>query len=210
VVESRVLVEAAACSAVAIATSVWSFNPDEVDSAGSFSGPRTIPVRVKRTILRTAGEHRKVIWVVLATVVIFAAGVVTGGLVVQQRTGPRAPSPGYFNRFESARRAVNSSSSALSNAPHRPNYSRQPGSHRRLFQILEPDIAEVFRQMRQNIRAELTPEQRRAFEERMQRWRERNAGRGNLRPGMRPKDSPGSGQRSQLPDSEGGATPGDR
>jgi hypothetical protein len=149
----------------------------------------------------------KVIWVVLATVVIFAAGVVTGGMVVQQRAKRPLPPPIYFNRFESARRAVN-------------QLDLTPDQHARInqiirdsqdrivdyFQILEPDINDAFRQMRENIRAELTPEQRSVFEERLQRWRSgRNSARGNLRPGM--NNLPGTNQRFQQPSNQSTSAP---
>jgi hypothetical protein len=119
----------------------------------------------------------KVIWVVLATVVIFAAGVVTGGLVVQQRlhTLPQ-PSPVYFNRFEAARRAANQLELTPEQRVRIDRAIRQSQDQiADYFQILEPDIRDTFRQMRERIRTELTPEQRRVFEERLQRWRERNA-----------------------------------
>lgn len=114
----------------------------------------------------------KVILVVLATVVIFAAGVITGGMLVKQtvRPGPGPQPP--FNRFENARRAVNQ----LNLTPE------QRGRIERIlrdnqeriadyFQILEPDMQGAFRQMQADIRAELSPEQRKRYEEQLQRFR---------------------------------------
>lgn len=142
----------------------------------------------------------KVIWVILATVVIFAAGVVTGGFVARQTIPPRGPAPGYFSRFESARRAVNQLDLTPEQRLRIDRIIRDSQDQiADYFQILEPDLAQTFRQMRQNIRAELTAAQRRAFEDRMQRWRERNPARGGPRPGLRPKDSPAPSQPAPPP-----------
>lgn len=139
----------------------------------------------------------KVIGVVLATVVIFAAGLVTGAVLVQQRVKPPLSArPVYFNRFEAAQRAVNQ----LDLTPaQRARIERIiHDSQDRIadyFQILEPDIRDAFRRMRDNIRAELTPEQRRLFEERMQRWRritERSASGANLPLGQLRASGPNS------------------
>ena len=117
----------------------------------------------------------KSILVVLATVVIFAAGVITGGTLVKQMTKPSvSPQPG-FQRFESARRAAQ----MLDLTPEQRARIQEivRDSQERIadyFRILEPDIQGVFRQMRENIRAELTPEQRKEFEQRMQRFRRIN------------------------------------
>jgi Spy/CpxP family protein refolding chaperone len=136
----------------------------------------------------------KIILVVLATVVIFATGIVTGGMLVKQSSRPPpAPQP-VFNRFELSRRAVNQ----LDLTPE------QRGRIERIirenqdriadyFQILEPDMQGTFRKMQADIRAELTPEQRRRFEEKFQRLRGR-ALRGGLAPesrGGEPDAGPG-------------------
>jgi len=143
----------------------------------------------------------KIILVVLATVVIFAAGVVTGGILVKQTIKPPTSPQIAFHRFESARRAaqlVNLTPEQTARIEHIIRDSQDRIAD--YFQILEPDIQDVFRQMRENIRAELTPEQRKAFEERMQRFRklsERNPPRANppIRP--RPGELPGPRPRPQ-------------
>jgi hypothetical protein len=148
----------------------------------------------------------KIILVVLATIVIFAAGVVTGGILVKQTINPPTSPQIAFHRFESARRATQMLNLAPDQRARIDHIIRD--SQDRIadyFQILEPDIQDVFRQMRENIRAELTPEQRKAFEERMQRFRklnERNAPRANslVRPrpgelsGPRPRPQPATNQ----------------
>ena len=107
--------------------------------------------------------------VVLATVVIFAAGVVTGSLIVKKTSRPQITQP-FWGRFEMTRRAID-------------ELDRQgdltPKQHARIdhiiqdsqeliadyWSILEPDVQEVFRKMRESIREELTPDQRQRFEE---------------------------------------------
>jgi Spy/CpxP family protein refolding chaperone len=108
----------------------------------------------------------KVTLVVLATVVIFAAGVLTGGLLVRRPPRVEMAQP-FWNRFEMTRRAVD----------HLPDVT--PEQRQRIddiirdnreliadyFRILEPDVQQIFRRMREGIREELTPDQRRRFEE---------------------------------------------
>lgn len=143
----------------------------------------------------------RVILVVLATLVIFAAGVVTGSLVVRKTGRALAPQP-MWGRFEMIRRAVG-------------EMNRQgqltPEQHQRIdliirdhqeliadyFSILEPDVQDVFKKLRESIREELGPDQRRQFEElsrrRMGRPNDRQMDRrsedpmrGPMQPGMRP------------------------
>jgi Spy/CpxP family protein refolding chaperone len=140
----------------------------------------------------------KIILVVLATMVIFATGVVTGGILVRTATRPAAPSSpaAVFHRFEIARRAVNQIDLAPEQRARIERVIRE--SQDRIadyFQILEPDITDAFRQMRENIRAELTPEQRKQFDERMQQLRrinERRSAQGSL-PDRRRSADPQSG-----------------
>ena len=150
----------------------------------------------------------KIILVVLATMVIFATGVVTGGILVRSATRPVAPSSpaAVFHRFEIARRAVNQVD--LSPEQHARIERVIRESQERIadyFQILEPDITDAFRQLRENIRAELTPEQRKQFDERMQRLRkinERRFTQGNSLDRRRPGDAqsgPGSTDRPAPP-----------
>jgi len=106
--------------------------------------------------------------VVLATVVIFATGVITGGLLVKRTSqvpaGPRGEP--FWNRFEATRYAV---SRVDLTPPQRKRIDDIIRNNQELiadyFRILEPDVQQVFRQMRESIREELTPEQRRRFEE---------------------------------------------
>lgn len=143
----------------------------------------------------------RVILVVLATLVIFAAGVVTGSLVTRKVARPPVPQP-MWGRFEMIRRAVGE-------MDRRGQFT--PEQHQRIdliirdhqeliadyFSILEPDVQDVFKKLRASIHEELSPEQRRQFEElsrrRMGRPNDRQMDRrpedpmrGPVQPGMLP------------------------
>lgn len=112
---------------------------------------------------------RQTILVMLATVVIFATGVVTGGMLVKKTAIAQQPSAQFpfFHRFEMTRRAINAMPEL--SAEQRQKIQRIINEKQELiadyFQILEPDVQQVFRQMRESIRGEMTPEQHRRFEE---------------------------------------------
>jgi Spy/CpxP family protein refolding chaperone len=117
---------------------------------------------------------------ILAALVIFAAGVVTGGLTVKLRAPPfRAPfggrpfdlRPGITQRWEGQIRELSKRmEKQLSLTPEqrsnveaiiRDGQKRMRG----IGEEIAPRTREEFRQMRQKIRAELTPAQRKKFEE---------------------------------------------
>jgi len=130
----------------------------------------------------------KTLLVALATVVIFAAGVITGGLLVRQ-TAPRPTMGGavpFLGRVETIHRSANQLDLT-------PDQRRRIGEIVRnsreqiadYFMILEPDIQQVFREMRQQIRSTLTASQREQFEELIRR-RLARPGPGPDRPDRRP------------------------
>jgi Spy/CpxP family protein refolding chaperone len=139
----------------------------------------------------------KTILVALATVVIFAAGVITGGLIVR-RTTPHPPMPGgmpFLGRVETISRTANQ----LDLTPDQRRRVAEIVRNSReqiadYFMILEPDIQHVFREMRQQIRATLTPAQREEFEELVRKRLARpGPGPGERRPGnplQRPPPAP--------------------
>ena len=138
----------------------------------------------------------KISLVVLATVVIFATGVVTGGLLVR-RTAKVEVSQPFWNRFEMTRRAVDHLRDLT--PEQRVRIDAIVRDNQELiayyFRILEPDVQQVFRRMREGIRDELTPEQRRRFEElsrnRLPRSGDRRAQAGfNQRPNQREMFAP--------------------
>jgi hypothetical protein len=111
-------------------------------------------------------SFQKLILVVLATVVIFATGVVTGGLLVGRSSRVEVAQP-FWNRFENSRRAVDHLTDLTPEQQARIDQIIR-GNQELIadyFRILEPDVQQVFRQMRESIREELTPDQRRRFEE---------------------------------------------
>ena len=107
--------------------------------------------------------------VVLATVVIFAAGVVTGGLLVR-KTGTVQITQPFWNRFDVTRRAVEEMHRGGELTPQqRARIDIIIRDNQELigeyFSILEPDVQQVFRKMRESILEELNPDQRKHFEE---------------------------------------------
>ena len=141
----------------------------------------------------------RLILVVLATVVIFAAGVVTGGLLIKKLDNPHVLPSGqpFWSRFEVTRRAVDELDRRGELTPEqRLQIEQVIRDNQELiaeyFSILEPDVQQVFRKMREGIRAELTPEQRKRFEEftrkKLNRANERRteSSRGGTAPGEVP------------------------
>lgn len=107
--------------------------------------------------------------VVLATVVIFAAGVVTGSLIVKKTSRVPISQP-FWGRFEMTRRAIDELDRQGELTPkQRARIDHIIRDNQELigdyWSILEPDVQQVFRKMRESIREELTPEQRKRFEE---------------------------------------------
>lgn len=112
---------------------------------------------------------RRLILVVLATVVIFATGVVTGSFVTRKASFSPAGQP-FWARLEMTRRAVDELARRGDLSPEQHlRLEEIVRDHQELiadyFSILEPDVQQLFRKMREEIRAELSPEQRRKFEE---------------------------------------------
>lgn len=110
--------------------------------------------------------------VVLATLVIFAAGVITGGVLVKKTSPERArnqqPASVFPGRFDQVRRAIN-------------DVELKPGQRVKVdeiirnsreeiadyFLLLAPDFQTVFTRMRDNIHAQLESGQREHFDELM-------------------------------------------
>lgn len=142
---------------------------------------------------------------VLATVVIFAAGVVTGSLITRKTTRFQIAQP-FWGRFEMTRRAVDDMGRRGQLTPEQHvRLDEIIRDHQELiadyFNILEPDVQQVFRKMRENIREELTAEQRKQFEELSRK-------RVNNRPGDQPEKRPKrGGEPEMLPPVEQGSRP---
>ena len=147
----------------------------------------------------------RLVLVVLATVVIFAAGVVTGSLITRKTTRFQIAQP-FWGRFEMTRRAVDDMGRRGQLTPEQHiRLDEIIRDHQELiadyFNILEPDVQQVFRKMRENIREELTAEQRKQFEELSRK-------RVNNRPGDQPEKRPKRGvEPGSFPPMERGPRP---
>jgi Spy/CpxP family protein refolding chaperone len=125
---------------------------------------------------------------ILAALVIFAAGVVTGGLTIQIRQPPPTPSPGgnaaikkvpAMPREAQLRELSRRMQAELNLAPAQRDRIEAivRDSQERMKTVRDEvgkKIGEEFRDMRQKIRGELTPDQRRKFAEIMKQHDERD------------------------------------
>lgn len=153
---------------------------------------------------------KRLILVVLATVVIFAAGVVTGSLVTRKASRMPVGQP-FWARFEGTRRAVDELARRGELTPEQHlRLEEIIRDHQELiadyFSILEPDVQQLFRKMREDIRAELSPEQRGRFEDlarrrlgRMDGRRSEDSSRPEKRPRRPDEGSPPSPERGPRP-----------
>jgi len=123
---------------------------------------------------------------ILAALVIFAAGVVTGGLTVtlRQSRAPLPPSepvkkPAGLPREGQLRELSRKMQTELALTPEQRQHIEAivHDSQERMKTLRDEvgqKIGEEFREMRQKIRGELTPEQRKKFAEIMKQHDERN------------------------------------
>ena len=126
---------------------------------------------------------------ILAALVIFAAGVVTGGLTVQMRQPHLAPVPGVnppirkvpaMPREAQLRELSRRMQSELDLAPDQRDRIEAivRDSQERMKTVRDEvgkKVGEEFREMRQRIRSELSPDQRKKFAEIMKQHDDRSA-----------------------------------
>ncbi len=135
--------------------------------------------------------------VILATVVIFSAGVFTGGLLVKQTSRPEpVPSP-KFGRIEMLRRL----SQLLTLTPEQneqlDTIMRESQERTKVFwELLEPELRAEFRKTRDEIREVLTPEQRKLFDELLKQRQRRP---GLMSPTNAPRRWPGDSPPAARP-----------
>ncbi|MEY2410234.1 MAG: hypothetical protein QOF48_2904 [Verrucomicrobiota bacterium] len=138
-------------------------------------------------------KPRHVIYAVLATLVIFASGVVTGGLLVRNVFPEKSATPpgsGWqMARLEQFQRAVNQ----LDLSPEQRAKVFRIARERQeyiadLMRIIEPDLPGLFIKMRHDINQVLTAEQRRELD---QRWAQVQKKRFGLRSEMMGKTGEG-------------------
>jgi len=116
---------------------------------------------------------------ILAALVIFAAGVVTGGLTVNLRQQPAAKKPVAMPRESQLRELSRRMQAELDLTPEQRERIETiiHDSQERVKSLRDgvgQKTGEEFREMRQKIRDELTPEQRRKFAEIMKQHDGRN------------------------------------
>ena len=111
------------------------------------------------------------IWkVILATVVIFAAGVLAGGLAMKHWTPkpqpPKPPVPGILSqqRFQSRLKEKLQLTAEQTNRIDR-IFAESNERVRILWGLIGPELQKELQEVRESIRAELTPEQREKFEQ---------------------------------------------
>ena len=125
--------------------------------------------------------------VILATMVIFGAGVITGGLVVHHAVGPQRArqarvlgggtnatpqtvTPAQMQRMEFLIRA-NLELDLTPDQRERIEKILREGQEksRKIWEAVQPDMRKELQLVRERIKAELSPEQRRRFEELMKK-----------------------------------------
>jgi hypothetical protein len=133
--------------------------------------------------------------VILATLVIYSAGLVTGGLLVRQgappfRRPPPPPGPGlqqalppilqqrFLERMKVELALTSDQYQRLERL-----FAESRERTRIIMDLVRPELQGEVRAMREKIMAELTPEQRRQFEDFMRRGRPPGEGPGPLRRG---------------------------
>ena len=132
--------------------------------------------------------------VILATMVIFGAGVITGGLLVRETQVTKRPkqarpaatnhqatvqnvTPSQMQRLEFLVRANNELDLTPEQRVRIERVIREGQERtRQLWETIAPDVRKELQLVRERIKAELTPEQRRRFDELLRR---------PLRPGAR-------------------------
>jgi Spy/CpxP family protein refolding chaperone len=120
--------------------------------------------------------------IILATVVIFGAGVITGGLLVDHASRAKAKPPREFQvsleqrRIEfllNATRELKLSPEQRQRIEHLVRESQE--RTRKLWEQVGPEMRKELAEVREKIREELTPPQRKRFEELMKRQQLRRA-----------------------------------
>ncbi len=111
------------------------------------------------------------IWkVILATIVIFAAGALAGGMFVKSRTpqfvAPKPPIPPILaqQRFQQKLRKELQLSGEVTNRIDK-IFAESKARIKIIWDLLGPEMQKELREVHENIRAELTPEQREKFEQ---------------------------------------------
>lgn len=111
------------------------------------------------------------IWkVILATIVIFAAGAFAGGMFVQSRAPERKPVEPPIPPILAQQRFQQKLKKELELAGEVTNridkiFAESNARIKIIWDLLNPEMQKELKEVRDNIRAELTPEQREKFEQ---------------------------------------------
>ncbi len=135
--------------------------------------------------------------VILATVVIFSAGVFTGGLLVKQTSKPEPVPAPEFGRIQMLRRLSRLLSLTPEQNERLDTIMRESQERTKVYwELLEPELRGEFRKTRDEIREVLTPEQRKEFDERLQQRQRRP---GMMSPTNAPRRWPGESPPAARP-----------
>ena len=170
--------------------------------------------------------------VILATMVIFGTGVITGGLLVKNTAGPvkdRRPKnivaptnpppltvvPAQLQRMEFLLRARNELNLTPEQHEHIEKIIREgQEKSRKLWEGVAPEMRKELQSVHEKIRAELSPEQRRRFEQLLKnaprpgrpeegqpppQMRDRNRSQNNITPPFNPDGQPRPPRRDYPP-----------
>jgi hypothetical protein len=121
-------------------------------------------------------KPRHVILTVLATLVIFAAGVVTGGLLVRKVNPPLpSPRPGWpMARFDQFQRAVDSLNLQPDQRMRIHGIIRERQAYvADMMRLIEPDLPGLFAKLRNDIKQELTTGQQHELDDLWDRVQQR-------------------------------------
>jgi hypothetical protein len=127
------------------------------------------------------------IWkVILATLVIFAAGAFSGGMFVKTRTPrfvpPEAPVPPILSQ-QNFQRKLKKELELSGDVTNRINkiFGESNARIKIIWDLLNPEMQKELKEVRDSIRAELTPEQREKFEQLLKSHRSDGMRRGGSR-----------------------------
>ena len=114
--------------------------------------------------------------VILATLVIFAAGVFTGGLLVKQTSPPPPIPPPRDIRVQMLQRLARGLNlTAVQNEQIEQILHEGQERSKIFWDLLEPELHAEFRKTREEILEVLTPEQRKKFEDLLKQRQRRQA-----------------------------------
>ena len=138
--------------------------------------------------------------VILATLVIFVAGLITGALVVRKVDGKPAPVPGNIVRAVALKRLTDDLDLAPSQRKEVNEILHE--SHERtvlLWEFVGPYFQEEYQQLNDELRSVLSPEQRKKFDQLLKQRQRRINEKQTPEPWRLFQPGVGGGQQQQKP-----------